>query len=139
MRIAEKPVVVVRVIVSDERDRVLILQREMASTGGGRWCLPGGKVDYGETVEAAAERELREETGLQASELRFLFYQDSLPPIAGEMHCINFYFRCIGAGSPALNSESTDLAWVGPDDTAGFDIAFRNEEGMARYWAESGA
>jgi 8-oxo-dGTP pyrophosphatase MutT (NUDIX family) len=85
---------------------VLILRRALNSTGGGLWCLPGGKVDYGDTVEQSAERELEEETGLRAVEPRFLFYQDSLPYGPGQMHCLNLYFECAAEGEVALNDES---------------------------------
>ena len=71
-----KPVLVVRLIIPADGGRVLILRRsqEKETSGGGMWCLPGGKVDYGETVEHGAARELLEETGLRARTLRFLFY-----------------------------------------------------------------
>ncbi len=44
---------------------VLFLLRHIDKPQGGTWCLPGGKVDPGETLAAAAARELFEETGLR--------------------------------------------------------------------------
>ena len=44
--------------------------------------MPGGKIDYGETVEQAARKELREETALECIAARFLFHQDSLPGLS---------------------------------------------------------
>ncbi len=96
--------------------------------------MPGGKIDYCDTVEQAARRELEEETSLRAVSLRFLFYQDSLPPEAGKMHCINLYFECTVEGDLVLNGESTEATWVGPADLPQLPIAFRNGEGLARYW-----
>ena len=132
-----RPVPVVRLIVPDAAGRVLVLQRAPGSTDGGRWCLPGGKIDYGETMEQAAVRELQEETGLHAKTLRFLFYQDSLPPAPGRMHCINIYFRCAAEGDVVLNEESTGAAWIGREDLARYSLSFRNDEALARYWADA--
>ncbi len=129
-----RPVPVARLIVLDSGGRALLLRRATDSTAGGRWCLPGGKVDYGDTVEQAAARELLEETGLHPRGLEFLFYQDSPPPAPGQMHCINFYFRCAAEGEVVLNEESTAAAWIGPSELADYDVSFRNDEGLARYW-----
>ena len=132
-----RPIPVVRLIVTDSAGRVLILKRPADSTGGGAWCLPGGKVDYGETVEQAAARELAEETGLRSRALRLFFCQDSLPLSPGGMHCINLYFECEVAGSVKLdNRESVDAAWIGPDQISHYQITFRNDEGLQRYWSE---
>ena len=130
------PVAVVRLIISNDQDKVLILKRASSSHSPGAWCLPGGKVDYGETVEQAARKELLEETSLACSSLDFLFYQASLPPGPGDMHCINLYLECTVAGTLRLNEESSDYAWVGPEELPKYEIAFRNEEGILRYWSE---
>ena len=94
-------------------------------------------MDYGDTVEQAAIRELQEETSLRATNLRFLFYQDSLPPAPGRMHCLNLYLECSAEGEVALNEESVEAAWISREDVARFHLSFRNDDGLARYWAEA--
>jgi mutator protein MutT len=128
------PVPVVRLIVTDAQGRVLILRRQSTGHALGQWCLPGGKVDYGATVEQAVRAELKEETGLDCLEAKFLFYQDSLPPEPGMMHCINLYFRCRTTGDLVLNRESSECAWIGPEQLADYALVFRNDEGLERYW-----
>lgn len=130
------PVPVVRLIIADDRSRVLIVRRRGGRYGPGEWCLPGGKVDYGETVEQAIAKELREETSLQCVAARFLFYQDSLPPTPGKMHCINLYFQCTVSGKVTLNEESSEFTWIGPEALERYGLVFRNDEGLRRYWAE---
>jgi 8-oxo-dGTP diphosphatase len=130
------PVPAVRIIVHDNFGRVMLLKRSDNVFKPGSWCLPGGLVDYGETVFDAARRELIEECGLKLISAHFLFYQDSLPEIKGEMHCINFYFKGKYKGEIALNEESSKIAWVFRSDINHYDIAFKNEQGLIRYWNE---
>ena len=132
------PIPIVRLIVPDEGGRVLILKRQQTDHAPGAWCLPGGKIDYGQTVEEAANRELREETALVCISMRFLFYQDSLPPEPGSMHCINLYLECGVEGTVTLNEESSRFAWIGPEDLPEYEIAFLNDRAMLRYWKEGG-
>jgi mutator protein MutT len=131
------PIPVARLIIKNANDQVLILRRAGSAHATGSWCLPGGKIDYGDTVKEAATRELNEETGLVCTEAKFLFYQDSLPPKPGTMHCINLYFECTVSGNVALNNESSEFAWISSEDIDQYDIAFRNDLGLLRYWKEN--
>ena len=128
------PVPVVRLIIPNAEGKVLLLRRSGAAYANQAWCLPGGKIDYGQTAEEAVRRELREETELTPTSIRFLFYQDSLLLAPGKMHCINLYFECDVSGNIALNEESSEYAWIGPSDLETYDIAFRNEAGLCTYW-----
>src|SRR5512146_2056720 len=58
-----------RVILLDEDDRVLLVRFHDASRAKTWWATPGGSLDLGETHEAAARREVREETGLDGLEV----------------------------------------------------------------------
>ncbi len=129
------PIPVVRAIIRDAAGSVLVLKRDAADRGGGLWCLPGGKVDYGETLEAAVAREVAEETSLVCTSVRFLFYQDSLPLVAGGMHGINLYFACDVEGELRLSSESSEHAWLAAAELPRLRMAFRNDAGLARYFA----
>lgn len=131
------PVPTVRAIIRDAAGRVLLLKRPDGDMDGGGGCLPGGKVDEGQTVEEAVAREIREETGLHCSSSRFLFYQDSPARQTESVHAINFYFACQAPGDVVLTDESVDFAWVAPSDLPGYRIVFRNDEGLARYFADS--
>lgn len=60
------PRVAVGAIIVDNVGRVLLVQR-WRPPGEGLWTVPGGRVEHGETLEAALVREVREETGLDVS------------------------------------------------------------------------
>lgn len=63
-----QPRLTVDCVVFDPQGRLLLIRRKNPPFQG-RYALPGGFVDYGETTEQAAARELREETGLNADQL----------------------------------------------------------------------
>jgi 8-oxo-dGTP diphosphatase len=62
---AQPPRLAVGAIVNDASGRVLLIQRGQAPAQG-RWTLPGGKVERGETLAQAVQRELFAETGVRA-------------------------------------------------------------------------
>jgi len=129
-----RPQLAVRAIILDACGRVLVLRRAAGSMGAGRWCLPGGKVEFGETPRASLEKEVREETGLACRSVRFLFHQDSLPGPSGPLHFVNLYFECHTDGEVMLNRESSEHVWIGRDELERYDLAFGHEEAMRQYW-----
>jgi 8-oxo-dGTP diphosphatase len=128
------PIPVVRALIENSASRILLLKRATTEYGQGKWCLPGGKIDYGQTVEAALAKEILEETSLQLLAADFLFFQNSLPLHPGGMHCINFYFHCRVSGDLKLNTESSEYAWIGSAEIPNYNIVFRNDEAIVRHF-----
>lgn len=62
----------VGVAVVVKRDGKILLGKRLNVAGSGSWGLPGGHLEYGESLTAAAKRELLEETGLHADGLEFI-------------------------------------------------------------------
>ncbi len=87
------PVPTVDVLISFQGGIVLI-ERLNPPSG---WALPGGFVDYGESLEVAAEREVLEETGLRV-ELMGQFHTYSNPERDPRQHTISTVFTALGRG-----------------------------------------
>ena len=130
-----RPVPTVRAVIADGEGRVLLLKRADGTTGQGGWCLPGGKIDYGQTVAEALALEVMEETTLRVTSAEFFMFQDSLPISPGGMHCINLYFVCGVEGEVRLNGESAAYAWGGREELPGVDVVFRNGEAIRAFFA----
>lgn len=110
------PVATVGGLIYDDDGRVLLVRTRKWS---GLYGIPGGKIDYGETMEAAFTREAREETGLEIGDVAFVLNQDCIehPQFYRPRHYILVNFRARARGSrPAvkLNHESDDWIWVMP-------------------------
>ena len=74
-------------IVSD--GKVLLI--EHIKNGRSYWLIPGGGLEYGETIANCAKREMKEETNLDVSISRFLFSSESIAP-DGSRHILNMFF-----------------------------------------------
>jgi 8-oxo-dGTP diphosphatase len=90
------PLPTVDIVILLEGDRVVLVERRNEPPG---WALPGGFVDEGETLEAAAVREAEEETGL-AVELVEQFHAYSDPRRDPRRHSISTVFIGRAAGEP---------------------------------------
>jgi 8-oxo-dGTP diphosphatase len=103
--------------------KVLLIHRRNPPHG---WALPGGFVEYGETVEDAVRREMKEETGLDLQDLRqFRVYSDPARDPRGHVVSVVFAARGIGkpeAGDDADRYRLIDLSAV-PESELVFDHA----------------
>ncbi|MHA1597152.1 MAG: NUDIX hydrolase [Alphaproteobacteria bacterium] len=104
----ERPVVGVGTVVWKD-GRVLMIRRGNAP-GRGQWSIPGGKQEYGETTEAAAVREVREETGV-GCELRGLIGVYDAITDAGHFTLIN-YAACWLDGTASPGGDALDARFM---------------------------
>lgn len=85
-----KPKLVVGVLVRNKNK--FLLSRETLEGGKDYWIVPGGKVEFGETIEDAAKREINEEAGIKAKKLKFLAHKEAIAP-EYNYHTVIFFFE----------------------------------------------
>jgi ADP-ribose pyrophosphatase YjhB (NUDIX family) len=95
--------------------RLLLVEQQGPGDDAPSWMLPGGKVDEGETLVAALQRELAEETGLALAGAPHIAFVVDL--VAGDDRYTAFSFACDAEGEPAPVDPDglvTAAAWVEP-------------------------
>ena len=122
----ERPSVTVdcAVFALDDGDlKVILIQRALPPFEG-KWALPGGFVRLDESLEEAARRELREETGIQQVYLEQLFtFGDPGRDPRGRVITVSYYALVNLAGHPVhATTDARDAAWFSVDDVP--DLAF---------------
>lgn len=124
------PTVDIIIELIDRPHRPIILIERLNSPFG--WAIPGGFVDYGESVETAAVREAKEEIGLEITLLeQFHVYSD--PSRDARKHTISIVFLATATGEPvagddAKNAGVVDL-WELPDN-----LCFDHDQILQDYW-----
>jgi 8-oxo-dGTP diphosphatase len=102
------------------RDGQTLLVRRANPPDAGLWGFPGGKIEYGETVEAAALRELHEETSVRAESLGVITTLDVLVRSDdGELrqHYILIAVRCRWlSGAPIAGDDALEAQWFPIED-----------------------
>lgn len=90
---------------SEEERRIVLIKRKNPPFG---WALPGGFVDYGESLEAAAVREAKEETSLEVT-LLFQFGAYSNPTRDPRQHTISVVFVANASGIPKAADDAQEI------------------------------
>jgi ADP-ribose pyrophosphatase YjhB (NUDIX family) len=126
------PVVAVGVVARDPGGRLLLVLRANPPAAG-RWSLPGGRVEAGETLAEAAARELAEETSLRAA----------VGPVAGVVERIGegYHYVIVDLwaeldedAAPTAGDDATAVRLVPPAELPGMDLS----PGLAQFLAELG-
>jgi 8-oxo-dGTP diphosphatase len=103
------PTVDIIIEMRDRPHRPIVLIERLNEPYG--WALPGGFVDYGESVETAAQREAAEETGLTV-QLIEQFYVYSDPARDRRKHTISIVFLAAAIGTPTAGDDAKHLELV---------------------------
>lgn len=118
-------------LVSDGAGRLLVCRRAH-EPGLGRWSLPGGVIEPGETGEQAAAREVSEETGLALAPTAYRYlaalpndycFQDYLWPTLDLFYTVRVEGAPLTQPDPA---EVAEIAWMLPEQALTLDFAFES-------------
>lgn len=107
-------------VIKDEAGRLLLIKRGH-EPGKGLWSIPGGRIEPGESDEAALVREVREETGLVVTAGR-LVGTVRRPGGAGTVLDIRDYAAEVTGGTLTAGDDADDAAWAGGADLHGLPL-----------------
>ena len=111
---------VVAAVIKNEKGKILIAQRNLKKSQGGLWEFPGGKIEVGESREAAIIREIKEELAIDIyvmnyiGEKMFNYSDKNVNLIAFECGIIKGDIRLL---------EHEDAKWVGSDELERFEFS----------------
>lgn len=132
----EKPHAVAGVLVYRDNGEIFLMRsRKWAD----KWVIPGGHVEFGEKAEDAARREIKEETGMDISDVEFSGMMDGIfpPEFHKRRHFVYLHFIARKAsGEVNLNDEAEEYKWVLPQDALKLDLVASVRDMIEEYIAE---
>ena len=124
---------VVAAAVVEREGRVMLCQRLPNAHNGLKWEFPGGKLEAGETPEAALARELREELDIDVAVGRV---RDAVYHRYPDRDVLVLFYRCsISSGDPTA-VQCNAVAWVKPEDMTCYDFAGADLVFVKRNYSE---
>lgn len=127
-KLSQGPFITVDIIIEVEGGIVLI-ERSNPPFG---WAIPGGFVDYGETLEACAIREAKEETSLDIYDLEQMHtYSD--PSRDPRFHTVTTVFVAKAKGRPKAGDDAQNAKIISLDEIKNFKLAFDHQDVLADY------
>ena len=126
------PIPTVDIIIELENGAIVLIERANPPYG---WALPGGYVDYGESLETAAVREAKEETSLDI-ELIGQFHTYSDPRRDSRQHTISTVFVAKADGAPKAASDAREVGIFSSQDSLPTNLAFDHGKILNDYFAE---
>jgi 8-oxo-dGTP diphosphatase len=121
-----RPVAGVGAVIVDAKANSVLLVRRGAPPLAGQWSIPGGAVELGETLRAAAEREALEETGLVVAAGEVLDIFDRIIPGSDgriQHHYILIDFLCrVCGGELRAGGDAAEVAWAAESELPGYNL-----------------
>lgn len=125
------PIPTVDIIIELEGKGIVLIERKNPPHG---WALPGGYLDYGESLEEAAVREAREETSLEVG-LQEQFYTYSRPDRDPRQHTVTTVYLARAEGKPVAADDAKGIG-VFTEDNLPRPLVFDHEEILKDYFEQ---
>jgi len=126
----QQPIVAVGAVVIHE-NRVLLVRRGKEPAKGD-WAIPGGRVELGERMHAAAAREVLEETGISVQPQEMIYYFETIQPDQNgkiQFHYVIFDFMATYLeGEPNPQDDAVDARWIAPNEIPAFGLNPRTQD-----------
>ena len=136
MKKHRNPVPTVDIIIEidreDGKEGIVLIKRKNPPFG---WALPGGFVDYGESLEEAAIREAKEETSLDI-QLKSQFHTYSDPERDPRQHTISTVYVAKAQGKPKAQDDAKEIG-VFTEEEINFPLAFDHQKILRDYFEQN--
>ena len=139
---AERGLVAATAAIFDAGGQKLLLTRR---ADNGRWCLPGGQLEPGESAAEGCARETPQETGLAIRLTRLIGvysrpHQVAAYPDGHRYQVVALIFAAaVAGGQPRLSAETTAWGWFGPDELDSLDLMEHHRQRLPDIFARQAA
>ncbi len=121
--VKKAPLIGVGAVVFNDRHEILLIKRGKAPNYG-QWMVPGGTLEWGESLEECAVREVREETGVEIEIETFVEIIEAIQRGGADFHYVimDFAARAV-SGTPKASSDALEAVWAGLDALAPYRLS----------------
>jgi len=123
--------IIIEVQREDGKEGIVLIKRKNPPHG---WAIPGGFVDYGESLEEAAVREAKEETSLDV-QLKTQFHTYSAPDRDPRQHTISTVFVASARGRPKAEDDAQEIG-IFTEEEINFSLAFDHNRILTDYFEQ---
>lgn len=123
--------IIIEITRKNGQEGIILIKRKNPPHG---WALPGGFVDYGESLEEAAVREAKEETSLDIR-LKSQFHTYSDPKRDSRKHTISTVYVATAQGRPIAQDDAQDIG-IFTEEEINFPLAFDHQKILADYFKQ---
>lgn len=125
-------------LITDLQGRLLVMKRgKYVKNEAGTWEIPGGKVEFGETLEEALRREIKEEIGVDLADVTFFgVYDHILPDQKQHWVAVTFTAKIVDRQTPTIMepTKCDGLAFVGRDEIGTLPLSAVTHQDVQDLW-----
>ncbi|MFB6175143.1 MAG: NUDIX domain-containing protein [Candidatus Nanohalobium sp.] len=134
----DKTFTATKAFVENQEGEVLLLKESAEYEEGanaGKWDVPGGRIEPGQHFRESLEREMLEETGLEAETGEPFFTDEWRPEVKGEKwQIVGTYFRArTGTSEAQLSSDHDEFAWIRPEEFTEYELIGGLEKAFRKF------